>query len=196
MKLFELKCPNCGAKLKKEEGTIDIVCDYCQTEFKFDDEAHHIKYDDMEKTGYDFEKGRIKARDDAINQKMMPGTNIAAKILALVVPIFVFIIIGTTIHSIYFKNGKSIDANNYNNELEQYKGVKDEWHTENLLEDVNDKLVDDKHKLIVLYNNEDYKTVEEVSKLKDSLERGSYKITFSYDKKGYINKVIIDKVNY
>ena len=58
----------------------------------------------MKKTGYDFEKGRIKARDDAINQKMMPCTNIAARILALIVPIFVFIIIGTAIYSNFSGN--------------------------------------------------------------------------------------------
>ena len=172
-KSFELKCPNCGAKLKKEEGTIDIVCDYCKTEFKFDDEAHHIKYDDMEKTGYDFEKGRIKARDDALKEKITPDQKENVKkigfgLLAFHLSgffigfafIIIFVILAFTISR---KAINSMHTDEYNSPLIHYKGVKELASTRWLLEKVNDKLVDDKHKLIVLYNNEDYKTVEEVS---------------------------------
>ena len=64
MKLVELKCKNCGGLLKVEEGTVDIHCGYCQTDYKLDDEVQHVKYDEMEQTGYDFEKGRIKAKQE------------------------------------------------------------------------------------------------------------------------------------
>ena len=160
----------------------------------------------MEKTGYDFEKGRIKARDDALKEKITPDQKENVKkigfgLLAFHLSgffigfafIIIFVILAFTISR---KAINSMHTDEYNSPLIHYKGVKELASTRWLLEKVNDKLVDDKHKLIVLYNNEDYKTVEEVSKLKDSLEDGSYKITFSYDKSGYINKVIIDKVNY
>lgn len=67
MKLVELKCKNCGADLTVEEGTKNVKCQYCQTKFKLDDEVKHIQYDNMEQSGYDFEKGRIRAQQENKN---------------------------------------------------------------------------------------------------------------------------------
>ncbi len=64
MKLLEMKCKNCGALLKVEENAQYINCQYCNTKYKLDDEVQHIKYDDMEKSGYEFEKGRIRAQQE------------------------------------------------------------------------------------------------------------------------------------
>lgn len=64
MKLVELKCKNCGGILKVQPGTTDIHCEHCKTNYKLDDEAQHIKYDDMGKAGYDYEKGKLKARQE------------------------------------------------------------------------------------------------------------------------------------
>lgn len=69
MKLVELKCKNCGAILKVQSGTIDIHCEHCKANYKLDDEAQHIKYDDMEKAGYDYERGRIKAKKEHEEEK-------------------------------------------------------------------------------------------------------------------------------
>ena len=64
MKLLEMKCKNCGALLKVEEDAKYIECQYCNTKYKLDEEVQHIKYDDMEKSGYEFEKGRIRAQQE------------------------------------------------------------------------------------------------------------------------------------
>ena len=64
MKLLEMKCKNCGALLKVEENAKYINCKFCNTKYKLDDEIQHIKYDDMEKSGYEFEKGRIRAQQE------------------------------------------------------------------------------------------------------------------------------------
>ena len=64
MNLLEMKCKNCGALLKVEEDAKYIECQYCNTKYKLDDEVQHIKYDDMEKSGYEFEKWRIRAQQE------------------------------------------------------------------------------------------------------------------------------------
>ena len=69
MKLVEMKCKNCGNKLKLKPNQIDIDCEYCHAQYKFDDGIQHIKYDDMEQAGYELEKGKIKARTEAKEQK-------------------------------------------------------------------------------------------------------------------------------
>ena len=64
MKLVELKCKNCGANLKVPENQTNITCEFCNTTFHLDDEVQHIQYDNMQQSGYEFEKGRIKAREE------------------------------------------------------------------------------------------------------------------------------------
>lgn len=69
MKLVEMKCTNCGAKLKVNPDSSDVTCKYCRANFKFDDGVKKVKFDDMEQSGYEFEKGRLRA------QKEMESTN-------------------------------------------------------------------------------------------------------------------------
>lgn len=64
MKLVEMKCENCGAQLKVNIEQKHSYCQLCGAEFLLDDEVQHIKYDDMEQAGYEFEKGRIKAQQE------------------------------------------------------------------------------------------------------------------------------------
>lgn len=119
MKLVELECQNCGATLKFEEGTEIVSCPYCKATYKLDDEAQHIKYDDMENSGYEFEKGRIKAQKEHVanNQNL----NIA-KIPMIIIPIIVVIMIisiivffGIGISSV--KNGFEKSYNDSNNDI-------------------------------------------------------------------------------
>ena len=71
MKLIEMKCKNCGATLKVNPDDKNVNCTFCNTVFKIDDEVQHVKYDDMEQSGYEFEKGKIRAREEANQKKIM-----------------------------------------------------------------------------------------------------------------------------
>lgn len=64
MKLVEIKCKNCGSTLKVNPDSKLIKCDFCKAEYALDDEVQKIKYVDMEQSGYEFEKGRIKAQKE------------------------------------------------------------------------------------------------------------------------------------
>ena len=64
---MELKCKNCGASLKVNSELAFINCNYCVTNFKLDDEVKHVKIDDMELNGYEFEKGRIRAQRELLS---------------------------------------------------------------------------------------------------------------------------------
>lgn len=75
MKLVELKCKNCGAILKTNSDSNEITCNYCQTTFKIDDEVKHIKFDDMEQNGYEFEKGRIRAQQESSYESYIKTTS-------------------------------------------------------------------------------------------------------------------------
>lgn len=70
MKLLNMNCPNCGSKLSINKESRECRCESCGGVFILDDESstQHIKYDNAEEAGYQFEKGRQKAqRENARN---------------------------------------------------------------------------------------------------------------------------------
>ncbi len=70
MKTIRCTCPSCGAKLSVDKDNKNLTCPYCGEVILVDDETVHIKHDDMEKAGYEFEKGRQKAiKENSVEQK-------------------------------------------------------------------------------------------------------------------------------
>ncbi len=66
MKLLNMTCPNCGSKLTLNKETGECKCESCGGVFMLDDESttQHIRYDNAEEAGYQFEKGRQKAQSE------------------------------------------------------------------------------------------------------------------------------------
>ena len=64
MKLIDTTCPHCGAALKVNMERGFCFCEYCGTKLLIDDEAQHIRYDNAEQAGYEFEKGRQRAQEE------------------------------------------------------------------------------------------------------------------------------------
>ncbi|SEQ56343.1 TFIIB-type zinc ribbon-containing protein [Butyrivibrio sp. TB] len=62
MKLVNMVCPNCGASLQVDADKKNLTCSYCGNNIIVDDEVKHIRYDNAEQTGYEFEKGRQRAQ--------------------------------------------------------------------------------------------------------------------------------------
>jgi predicted RNA-binding Zn-ribbon protein involved in translation (DUF1610 family) len=66
MKLVDLKCPKCGGKLQVSEASTKTTCPYCDEQFVIDDEVQHVRYDNMEEAGYQYEKGKQKAQNEIV----------------------------------------------------------------------------------------------------------------------------------
>ena len=86
MKLVELKCKNCGAKLSIPKDSKIVTCDFCKTTFQIDDEIKHIKYDNMMQSGYEFEKGRIRGLAEICPDLSKHFMNIHDNIVDLMIP--------------------------------------------------------------------------------------------------------------
>ena len=71
MKLVDLTCPHCGAKLTVDADDQEASCEYCGSRLLLDDEDDdvYIHYEDMEQAGYEFEKGRQKAIHEHVRKK-------------------------------------------------------------------------------------------------------------------------------
>ena len=64
MKLVNFVCPSCGAQLRVDADKKWAECPYCDTSTLIDDEAQHVRLDDAEQVGYEFEKGRMRAQSE------------------------------------------------------------------------------------------------------------------------------------
>ncbi len=75
MKLISLTCPHCGGALEISEDAKQANCPFCDSTVIIDDEVKPIRFSNTEQAGYDFEKGRLKAQQDAINVKVVVEQN-------------------------------------------------------------------------------------------------------------------------
>ena len=217
MKLVELECQNCGAALKIEEGADTITCPYCNATYKIDDEVKHVKYDDMENSGYEFEKGRIKAQKEHIANNTVLGQT---KFPVFIIPIFFIMIIGmsiimiTRMHSARKEFSNSVDnsvtqkakeeaeANEKQQKLESERysfnfkysnGRKATIFVESMLNDVIDSNRTNKDRFITV-NFKDISTqeTEQILEIEKQLEDyGEYDVVLDYDEDGFVNAITI-----
>lgn len=82
MKLIDLKCPYCGADLKADSELKEVVCEYCDSKFTVDDEVQHVQYDNSEQAGYEFEKGRQRAKAERRENRRGETTETATETTA------------------------------------------------------------------------------------------------------------------
>lgn len=116
MRLKELNCKNCGATLKVEENATQVKCDFCNTSFAVED-----AYTD----GYKYEKGRLKAQAEHMEQNLEKAKGIlgpigkvfaAQYIISTVVAVVIFLVVLITIISIGISANKKVDDSRHNND--------------------------------------------------------------------------------
>ena len=216
MELKELKCKNCGANLKVDQNAKDVTCNFCHTTFSVET---------MENTGYEFEKGRIKAQKEEMNNnldaakdslnKTISSINVngedvskAAKGIGIVFAIVAVVIFATaaifmvTIFSNIKKVDKAADngfksisdkaaASKFNSDFEVYKGSEPLTFVKEALETAVIANKAGKHEVEVVYNDIKTTDPDKIIELKNSLTKDTYGISYEYDDKGYINKLIL-----
>ncbi len=100
MKLVEINCPNCKGTLKVNPEKDVLVCGYCHTEFKVDDEVkkieinktiHHI-YTDEAKIMRE-ENNRIKEEERNKNKREKLKQDSINTVIGLVIPFFIMTLI-------------------------------------------------------------------------------------------------------
>lgn len=197
MKLVELECQNCGAALKIEEGTDTVSCPYCHATYKIDDEAQHVKYDDMENSGYEFEKGRIKAQNEHI-QNSKSASSTSATVIAIVGVVIVFILIITTVCLRVFgtNTAKKIkysehDVFAYN--MHYSSGNKQALFVKSMLDaTINSNKTHNEKKITVKYKDistTDPDKILDIEKELDMYE--TYDVLLDYDDDGFVNVLTI-----
>ena len=200
MRLKELKCKNCGATLKIEESVTQVNCEFCHTTFAVEDAYHD---------GYKFEKGRMKAQNEQIEQNMEHINNFlknnpigkAHKVTTIIASIIFVLIFGGVLFGIIFgfssaqNSHDEFEIRKFNNSYEMYVGTEYGSSVGRLIDEVviNNKTNQNK-KITVKYKNIETKDPEEMKNIKKQLDEWTkYEISFEYDKDGYIYFILIEE---
>ena len=199
MRLIELKCKNCGAKLKIEDNVKKVTCKYCNTEFSVED-----AYND----GYNFEKGRMKAQTEQLEEinNIMTNSPIFKKffssehlviipaVISIIIFLLIYIFITTSLKSM--NSIDSFEVTRFNNSFEIYVGTNNGIQVSSLIDEVQTNNRKNKDKMIEFeYKDVKTKNPDEIKKIKNDLDEWTnYEITFEYDKNGMIDYVLIEEV--
>lgn len=199
MKIKELKCKNCGAKLEIDDNVKKVTCKYCNTEFSVED-----AYND----GYNFEKGRMKAQTEQLEEinnilknnpifkNFFPSENVFMLLVVVFLIIFasVFIFINTSLTSM--NNIDSFEVKRFNNNFEIYVGTNSGLQVSSLIDEIQTNNRKNKDSLIEFeYKNNKTTNPDEIKELKKQIDEwNNYEITFEYNENGFINYVLMEDV--
>lgn len=203
MKLVELKCKNCGAQLKVEEGTSQVKCEFCGSTFSVDDAYNE---------GYKYTKGVLKAQNEQMEenfnkaQEFLKNSPIGktSKVFSIVfVAIFILIFgfIGYGIYTTFTDNEAetthdSFKVNSFNTPYENDAGKRSGFFIVRTLDDiVTNNKTNKSHVITVVYNGITTTEEKSIKEIRNMLsENKDYDVSLDYDSNGYVNKFTIEDI--
>ncbi len=202
-----LKCSSCGAKLQVDENNEYAVCDHCGSKYKLNEDLNvNIKLDDNVK--------------EVLNNGLGTFNNISKialiPIIIIVIIVLLLFVFGVTNIN---KNGKISEKTQqqiedktkeqeeiiksqqeeskkalFNFQFTNDNGTKSAFFLESTLDEIiqSNKTYD--KKVILVFDGLETVDESKIIEIKHSLN-GNYEVSFNYDSDGYINKIIVDKIN-
>lgn len=180
----KLKCSSCGGHLEIEENKEYAKCKYCGARYKLNEDLNvNIKLDDNMKEILNNGFGTV--------QKFSKFT---------IIPIAIIFLIGVTmcvtIGSMGFiHNGKDENKSMFNIHLENDGGTKNAFFLESTLDDIIQSNKTHNRKVALVFEGKETTDEKEIIDIKHSLS-GTYEVSINYDDKGYVNKIIVEKIKY
>ena len=208
MELKEIKCKNCGAKLKVEDRERQVTCEFCGAKFSIEDDYNKA---------YDRAKGLFDAQRDSFKElTKLPGIR-HTRMFIIVFSIVIFgIVIALSISSVmsfnktsrrinsnesstneaYSKQAKLIEIQSFNGPIELVNGKNVELLISKTLDDIITSNKKNKnHQIKVAYKNLSTNEEEGIVQIRDSLKENSYyNVSLDYDDEGYINRFTITDI--
>ena len=200
MKLVELKCNNCGAQLKVEEGTSQVKCEFCGSTFSVDDAYNE---------GYKYTKGVLKAHSEQMEedfnkaQDLMdsfigkPSKVFFIAFVAIFILIFAFIGYHMYVGFSDSRNSRdSFEIDSFNTPYETDAGKRSGFFIVGTLDDiVTNNKTNKSHIITVVYNDITTTEEKEIKEIRNKLsDRKDYDVSLDYDSNGYVNKYTIEDI--
>lgn len=200
MKLVELKCNNCGAQLKVEEGTSQVKCEFCGSTFSVDDAYNE---------GYKYTKGVLKAHSEQMEEDFnkaqdliddfigKPSKVFSIAFVAIFILIFAFIGYHMYVGFSDSRNSRdSFEIDSFNTPYETDAGKRSGFFIVGTLDDiVTNNKTNKSHIITVVYNDITTTEEKEIKEIRNKLsDRKDYDVSLDYDSNGYVNKYTIEDI--
>ena len=200
MKLVELKCKNCGAQLKVEEGTSQVKCEFCGSTFSVDDAYNE---------GYKYTKGVLKARSEQMEEDFNKAQDLMDSFIGkpsrvfsiafVVIFILIFAFIGYHMYVGFSDSRNSRDSfeiDSFNTPYETDAGKRSGFFIVRTLDDiVTNNKTNKSHIITVVYNDITTTEEKEIKEIRNKLsDRKDYDVSLDYDSNGYVNKYTIEDI--
>jgi len=182
MTMEKLKCSSCGGHLEIEENKEYAKCKYCGARYKLNEDLNvNIKLDDNMKEILNNGFGTV--------QKFSKFAIIPMAII-FVIATFIIITIATS-----FNSSSDGSKNMFNIHLEHQGGTKSAFFLESTLDDIIQSNKTHNRKVALVFEGKETTDEKEIIDIKHSLS-GTYEVSINYDDKGYVNKIIVEKIKY
>lgn len=195
MRLKELKCINCGAKLKVNPEDEMATCQYCKTRFSVES-----AYND----GYKYQKGVLDAQQEHMDKQMddlkKSGPFKFVKIFIIIVTSIIIISFLTTFIFIFggfshLKNNSGIIGSqiksSFNNYYENHIGKQSGFWIESLINEVIENNTTNSRKITITFEERIYTTTSELKEVLSSIDNNKdYFVELEYTD-GYVSNIII-----
>ena len=200
MKLVELKCNNCGAQLKVEEGTSQVKCEFCGSTFSVDDAYNE---------GYKYTKGVLKARSEQMEEDFNKAQDLmdsfigkpsrVFSIIFVIIFILIFAFIGYHMYVGFSDSRNSRDSfeiDSFNTPYETDAGKRSGFFIVRTLDDiVTNNKTNKSHVITVVYNGITATEEKSIKEIRNMLsENKDYDVSLDYDSNGYVNKFTIEDI--
>lgn len=196
----KLKCSSCGAELHVEENKEYAVCNYCGSRYKLNEDLNvNIKLDDNMKEVLNNGLGTVKHASSFV---LIP--------IILFVIVFVFSFINTSKHKSMVEEEqnqiqeqvkqqkenmeKESEKHSFNFQFINDNGTKSAFFLESTFDEIIQSNKTHDRQVVLVFNGAETTNESEIIDIKHSLN-GNYEVSFNYDDDGYINKIIVDKIN-
>lgn len=196
----KLKCSSCGGEITVDDDKEYGTCPYCGTKYKLNKDVNvNIRLDDNMK--------------EVLNSGLETTKHFSK---FMVIPVIAFFVIFVIILVSMFKAAGSFEqrANDSHSEFDQKVEEQKNEATKNLfnfqfindngtksaffLESTFDEIVQSnkthERKVSLIFDGKEYTDESEIINIKHSLS-GNYEVSLNYDDEGYINKIVVDKIN-
>lgn len=170
----KLKCTSCGGEINVDEDKEYGTCPYCGTKYKLKKDVNlNIKLDDNMK--------------EVINN----GFGMFGRFSKFMfIPIIVFIVI---VFSMIFLFNKDESKDSFNFQFSLVSGTKDAFFIDSTLDKIVESNNTHDRKVALVFDGKETTDKSEIIKIKQSLS-GTYEVSLEYEK-GYVSKVVLEKVN-
>ena len=189
----KLKCSSCGAELEVEDNKEYAKCNHCGTRYKLNKDLNvNIKLDDS-----------IKEKlNDQLEMVTTPKTTIISIAVIFIIGAIICVVGASTFS---FKNDNTFNEERAKQEEESNQdhfnfqfygsnGTQSAFFLEHTWDEIIQSNKTNDRKVSLVFNGTETIDESEIINIKHSLD-GDYEVSINYDEDGYINKIIVDKIN-